>query len=231
VELLEEYEWDVQSAADAFFAGEWTVDTSAAPPRAQLDERKLQEWFNTYADVDDNETMGVEGIQKFCDDIKVGPEDVLMVVISYHFGAANMLVYTKEEFFNGMQSMGTDSVDALVKRIPELRAELADKESFRAIYHFTFKWACPQGQKSMPVDVAIALWQLLFSKDTFPLLTEWCEYIEKNRKHAISRDEWYLLFDFTATVDAILNGYDENSAWPVVIDCFVEHVENLQKKQ
>ncbi len=148
-----------------------------------------------------------------------------MLVISFLFKAETMFKYNREEFISGMQNIGVDSIESLKAKIPTLRAMLNDTETFRDIYIFTFKWACPVGQKSLPIDTAVALWRLLYSTESFLLLEEWLEYIETERKHAISRDEWCLLHNFVRTMDKNLTGYDpENSAWSVVIDTFVEHL-------
>lgn len=228
IDCLEVYGWDVQSAADAYFSGEWDA-SGEGQNGPRVDEAKVLAWFQTYAG-DDSEQMNVEGISTFCDELNVSHEDVVLIVISYYFEAENMLVYTKEEFMRGMENMGTESVDALRNKLDELRSSLQDPDTMRAVYNFTHKWACPAGQKSMPVETAIALWNLLFADKDFKLLDEWCAYIEANRKHSISRDEWQLLLDFFRSVDENLQGYDaETSAWPVVIDDFVEHIAKKKK--
>lgn len=39
-----------------------------------------------------------EGIQQLCDDLGVEPEDIVMLVISWHLQAAAMGEYSREEF-------------------------------------------------------------------------------------------------------------------------------------
>jgi DCN1-like protein 1/2 len=228
--LLAQLGWDVQRAADAYFSGSAVMAAApgtaaaAATNRATVDTGKLARWFATYCEPDAPDEMGPDGIQKLCDELGVAPEDPVLLVISKHMGAERMLVYTKEEFIRGMTDIRVDSVASLKARIGNLRNELASSASLRDVYAFTFKWACPPGQRSMPVDTAIALWQLLLH-GRFPLLKPWCEFIEHNRKHAISKDEWMLLLDFaTATAKDGIKGYDESAAWPVVIDTFVEYL-------
>lgn len=109
--------------------------------------------------------------------------------------------------------------------LPRLREMLNHEDTFKDIYQFAFSWGCPAGQKSMPVETAVALWRLLFMAERLPLAHDWCQYIEENRKHAISRDEWTLLLEFLRDMDKNLTQYDsENSAWPVVIDTFAEYM-------
>jgi DCN1-like protein 1/2 len=47
-----------------------------------------------------------EGVSKFCEDLGVDPADIVMLVISYHFRAATMCEYSKEEFIGGMARLG-----------------------------------------------------------------------------------------------------------------------------
>mmetsp|Transcript_15106 Transcript_15106/g.26529 ORF Transcript_15106/g.26529 Transcript_15106/m.26529 type:complete len:260 (+) Transcript_15106:113-892(+) len=228
MDMLDEAGWDVQEAANMYFSG-YFAGASRTPPVPTVDVDKINNWFAEYADPDNTDTMQVDGIIKFCSDLGVSPEDAVLLVISKHFGAENMLVYTQEEFVNGMKSIGVENVDDLKEAIPRLRDELKNDASFKAVYNFTFGWACPPGQKSMQTETAIGLWGVIL-QDRFELLEEWCNFIEKFRKHAISKDEWQLLLDFCKSVDKNLNGYNENEAWPVLIDEFVEHVEQLQNK-
>ena len=43
-----------------------------------------------------------------------------------------------------------------------MRSELKDDQKFREIYNFAFGWAKEKGQKSLALDTAIGMWQLLF---------------------------------------------------------------------
>lgn len=60
----------------------------------------------------------------------------------------------------------------------------------------------------------------------FRLLTHFInfinEQIESNKIQNISRDQWNLLYDFAKNCENNIKEYDECSAWPVLIDEFVE---------
>ena len=85
--------------------------------------------------------IGVDGIQRLCEDLSVDPTDIAVLVISYYMNAAVMCEYSKDEFTGGLVKMGTDSLDKLKKKLPELRAELKSEEKFREVYNYAYNFS------------------------------------------------------------------------------------------
>uniref|UniRef100_A0A803MZ81 Defective in cullin neddylation protein n=1 Tax=Chenopodium quinoa TaxID=63459 RepID=A0A803MZ81_CHEQI len=105
-----------------------------------------------------------------------------------------------------------------------------------------------QGQKSLALDTAIGMWQLLFAEKHWPLIDHWCEFLQyldtcvndvsefefagqalltlqwARHNKAISRDTWAQLLEFVRVVDPQLSNYDAEGAWPYLIDEFVEYL-------
>ena len=52
-----------------------------------------------------------------------------------------MSEFKKEEFVEGLTQLGCDSIEKLRKRLPDLRAELNDSETFQKIYEFAYMFA------------------------------------------------------------------------------------------
>ncbi|KAI9304064.1 Cullin binding-domain-containing protein, partial [Cunninghamella echinulata] len=82
-------------------------------------------------------------------------------------------------------------------------------------------------QKCMDVDVACALWSVLF-ENQFPILQQFIQFLqEKMPVRVINRDQWQNLYEFITTVSVDLSDYDEAAAWPVLFDEYVDWKRSL----
>ncbi|KAE9456627.1 hypothetical protein C3L33_11436, partial [Rhododendron williamsianum] len=82
-----------------------------------------------------------DGITLLCNDLQVDPQDVVMLVLSWHMKAATMCEFSKQEFIGGLQALGIDSLEKFRDRMQFMRSELKDDQKFREIYIFAFGWA------------------------------------------------------------------------------------------
>ncbi|XP_024370030.1 uncharacterized protein [Physcomitrium patens] len=215
---LKASDWNLEGAFENFY--------NQPPARPLVDPRHLEEFYLKYKDAYSDMIM-VDGVSAFCDDLQVDPGDVVMLVISWHMKAATMSEFSKQEFSNGLQSIGVDSLDKLKSLLPYLRAELKDEHKFREIYNFAFSWAKEKGQKSLALDTALGMWQLLFAERVWPLVDPWCQFLQAKHNKAISKDTWVQLLDFSRTIVPSLSNYDAEGAWPYLIDEFVEYLRDI----
>lgn len=221
---LKKFQWNVEPATKEYLA-----QLSNPNPRNLQHQPKpmsVEELYKRYKDPYQDMIMA-EGISRFCTDLEVDPQDIVMLVISWHMKAATMCEFSKKEFFDGLKSLKIDSLDNFRSRIPSVRSELKKKDKFVEVYNFTFDWAKEKGQKSLQLETAIGMWQLLFAvmNPKWPYVDQWCEFLEERHKMSIPKDTWSQLLDFVRNVDSSLSNFDAERAWPYLVDEFVDYLK------
>ncbi|KAJ3233170.1 DCN1-like protein 1 [Chytriomyces hyalinus] len=73
------------------------------------------------------------------------------------------------------------------------------------------------------LETATAFWQLLFT-GRYEHIDLWLEFLE-DHKNSISKDTWVQFHDFTKKYPSSFEGYEEDGAWPLLIDEFVEFAQ------
>ncbi|XP_075853930.1 DCN1-like protein 4 isoform X5 [Microcebus murinus] len=101
--------------------------------------KRCLEWFYEYAGTDD--VVGPEGMEKFCEDIGVEPENVVMLVLAWKLDAQNMGYFTLQEWLKGMTSLQCDTTEKLRNTLDYLRSLLNDSTNFKLIYRYAFDFA------------------------------------------------------------------------------------------
>ncbi|CAH1963041.1 unnamed protein product [Acanthoscelides obtectus] len=115
-------------------------NTRVEEPQSFSQKRCLA-WFREYTTPDDPDTLDPEGMEKFCEDIGVEPENVVMLVLAYKMQARKMGFFTKDEWLKGLGEMQCDSVQKLQCRLDFLRCLLNDPYQFKAIYRYAYDFA------------------------------------------------------------------------------------------
>lgn len=194
-------------------------------PGTSNKQELLEKYFNQYRDENEDAILA-EGMEKFCSDLGVDPTEYIVLLLAWKFEASQMCRFTHEEFVNGCQKMKVHDAKSLRSRFPEMREEVKDQEKFKNLYRFTFTFGLDQstGQRSLPVDMAIPLWELVFEQNNrTPILTEWCKFLQDTNVKGISRDTWNLFLPFSQTINSDFSNYDESEAWPSLFDDFVDY--------
>ncbi|CAH1114298.1 unnamed protein product [Psylliodes chrysocephalus] len=222
---LTQNDWKLDLASDNYFQN---PDAYYKEPRS-VDKKKLESLYNRYKDPNEPDKITVDGIMKFLDDLGLPPESKLVLIIAWKFKAATQCEFTRDEFINGMTELGCDNIDKLKARLPTLENELRDNYKFKDFYHFTFNYAKNPGQKGLDLDMAIAYWNIVL-KGKFKFLNLWCTFLQENHKRSIPKDTWNLLLDFAQQIADDMSNYDEEGAWPVLIDDFVEWASTRTKE-
>ena len=103
---------------------------------------------------------------------------------------------------------------------------------------FCFQFNRQGTHKTLEKDLVVALLKMCLNNDriTSHRLDTFCEFLETTKDESYSKitlDQWRSFLDFSQEFpdEGSLMGYDESeSAWPVLIDEYVEFMEKKAKK-
>mmetsp|Transcript_5125 Transcript_5125/g.15623 ORF Transcript_5125/g.15623 Transcript_5125/m.15623 type:complete len:257 (-) Transcript_5125:700-1470(-) len=219
ISMLKRTDWHLESAVDTFFSASGGGGFSAGP---RVDTAKIGKLFDSYRD-EGEEDIGISGLERFCSDLGVEPTDVIMLLIAWRMKAATMCVFTRDEWIRGFSAVGADTIDKMKAAFPALRAQLDEPTAFRDFYGFCFGFAKDPGfgVRTLPMDVASQMWQLILGQ-RFKYLDAWLEFCEVKQVKAVTKDVWDMLFTFSTSINDDMSNFDEDGAWPVLLDEFVE---------
>ncbi|TRZ00740.1 hypothetical protein DNTS_035698 [Danionella cerebrum] len=164
--------------------------------------KRCLEWFYEYAGCDD--VVGPDGMEKFCEDIGVEPENVVMLVLAWKLDAQSMGYFTLQEWLKGMGSLLCDSTEKLRNSLDYLRYNKAANV-----------WA-PRAKGEGSEEFRLEYCQVHAGTST------WEDLAIQSKYKVINKDQWCNVLEFSRTINLDLSNYDEDGAWPVLLDEFVE---------
>jgi len=168
--------------------------------------------------------IGPEGIERLCREVEIDPDDVVLLVLAFHLNASEMGYFYRDEWINGLEKLKLDTVDKIRDHFEVMRKELDEPERLKTIYRWLFGFAksSPE-QKCVDIDTAIGILNLFLA----PRVSHVKSFVEFLQSHpgsvkALNLDQWTSLYEFAVTVKEDFSNYDENGAWPCVMDDYVQ---------
>lgn len=147
------------------------------------------------------------------------------------------------EWKHGCLSLNVDSWESLEALIPSFDLGFLDQTEFRDFYKFCFRFNLSGTHRTLDSDIVIALLHMILDNThrvNDERLHTFCSFLQDPEKgkpyQRITLDQWISFLDFCNEIPknsdllSSSNKYDEStSAWPVLIDEYVEYVQKISK--
>lgn len=80
-------------------------------------------------------------MEKFCEDIGVEPENIVMLVLAYKMNATQMGFFSQYEWLKGLTELECDSAAKMQHKLDYLKSILNDPNVFKSIYRYAYDFA------------------------------------------------------------------------------------------
>eukprot|EP00339_Tiarina_fusa_P010746 CAMPEP_0117044340 /NCGR_PEP_ID=MMETSP0472-20121206/30742_1 /TAXON_ID=693140 ORGANISM="Tiarina fusus, Strain LIS" /NCGR_SAMPLE_ID=MMETSP0472 /ASSEMBLY_ACC=CAM_ASM_000603 /LENGTH=237 /DNA_ID=CAMNT_0004756055 /DNA_START=235 /DNA_END=948 /DNA_ORIENTATION=- len=210
--------------------------SSSSSRKPTIDEAAAEKIFADIADDDDPTVAGMEGICTLCEEqLGIDPlEDIRVLVLLWKLGSKEKPAQiTKDEWMSGCQKMQVDSVAKLKDLLPSLDTGFLDQTEFKDFYKFCFQFNRQGTHRTLDKEMVVALMKMVLQgRISTDRLDTFCTFVETQTSYTrITLDQWTSFLDFCYECED-LSTYDEsNSAWPVLIDEYVEYMEEQPKQK
>ncbi|GME74281.1 unnamed protein product [Ambrosiozyma monospora] len=194
---------------------------------------QLTSVFNTYKDPNldgiGNPFIGIDGTLQYLEDLGLEPEDVVVLALAEFLQSPGEGVFKQDQFLTNWSKVGCNTIPAQRDYINKvLKPKLySDKEYYKKVYQYTYKFVLEKDQKNLPLDTAIAYWNLILPTSLQQQLNKFIEYLKETEVEVITKDQWYMLYPFLQEYakDPTLENYDIEQSWPVLMDEFFDWLE------
>ncbi|KAF2438333.1 DUF298-domain-containing protein [Karstenula rhodostoma CBS 690.94] len=237
VKHLKNAGWDSSAAVTAYFSG------GGGSGIVSSTKSNLNKFFDSYRDDVKNspDSVGPDGAMGYFEKLGVDLEGMDALAVMEVIQAPTMGEMSREGFVEGWSSLNADTLDKQKAHLKSLKQRLpSDKAAFEKVYKYTFLLGKPAGAKAVPLESALAFWELLFtsplsalrwSTPNSPWFEWWTEFLNAEWKKSVNKDMWNETLKFAKLTleDEAMSFWDESSSWPSVIDDFVEWVKKEKR--
>ncbi|CAN0901082.1 DCN1-like protein 4 [Linum grandiflorum] len=133
--------------------------------------------------------------------------------------------FTRDEWQTGLKALKANTLLKLVKSLSKLQKEVEAPETFEDFYSFAFKYCLTEEkQKGVDIETICELLKIVLGSQFCNQVDSLVEYLKVQKDYrVISNDQWIGFLRFCKEITfPDLGDYDENQAWPLILDNFVD---------
>lgn len=227
-QFLEQADWDLEAALREFY--------NQNPPS----DPEVDKIFDRYKSPENPDVILIDGTLEYLNDLGFDPEELKSLTVAYILESPQTGEFHRDAFSRVWLTARVNSIQGMRQFVDEKHSMMERSvEEFEPFYQFVFEFVRGSDSriKVIGFDEAIIYWQMLLDL-RFPAsaerLLQWYEFIQETKKN-ITRDSWNMFFKFVVQViekdPDTLSAYDESSAWPSVVDEYMEWLEENGKLQ
>ncbi|EJD06082.1 DUF298-domain-containing protein [Fomitiporia mediterranea MF3/22] len=97
-----------------------TKKRASGKSREQEGVKTPEEIFDTYADANDPQAMGAEGLERLCNDANIPMDGARPLLLSWQLDAKELGTFSRDEWINGMNELQIRSLDSLADALIDL---------------------------------------------------------------------------------------------------------------
>ncbi|KAF4982519.1 hypothetical protein FZEAL_1870 [Fusarium zealandicum] len=227
--FLKNASFKMNEAVDTFFAT--NGDNKGPSPL----ENKLESLFESLRDSsDDKDKLELESTMSYLTEkLKINIENAELLVVLELVQAPAVGVITKRGYVDGWKVAGAgvthqEHAAHLRKLISSLSS---DSTLFKRVYRHAFVAGRETDQKALNLENALVYWDILFASPGMEWKTAnhdwlqmWKDFLDAKWTRSVNKDMWNMTLEFAlkSLADESLSFWNEDGAWPSVIDDFVE---------
>ncbi|CAA6670227.1 unnamed protein product [Spirodela intermedia] len=169
--------------------------------------------FHSYSDSSSG-VIGPEGIESLCSDVGVEHTDIRMLIVA-----------------GGLKALRSDSIGKLKKALTELEKEVRSPENFSDFYSYAFRYCLTEDkQRSIDIESTCELLDLILGPIYRPQIGKLTDFLKGQSDYkVINMDQWMGFLRFCKEINfPSVDNYDPALAWPLILDNFVEWMQQQQ---
>ncbi|CCK71301.1 NEDD8 ligase DCN1 KNAG_0G02440 [Huiozyma naganishii CBS 8797] len=236
---LRESHWNVNYALNDFYdkeVGNFFSTYKDVPQDNVVYPPELIHVFDQYSEAG---VITFEGMITYIGDLSLSIDDLVTICLAQLLGWENLLApITREQFLAQWFLQGCSTINEMKTVLADLNGKLEkDRGYFKEIYMYTFPLLVEPDQNKLDAASTIEYWKLFFDQEKkYPmiidqeLLDPWFVYLgEQSENMSVTEDIWKMVYQFFnrfRSLGDVKQGYDEMAAWPILIDEFIEYLQD-----